>query len=67
MDSSFKIKKGKLELLTDTDMLLMAEEGIRSRICHVIHQYAKANNKYMKDFDKNKDHNIIRSYKLGGK
>ena len=48
-------------------MLLMAEKGIRSRICHVIHQYAKANNKYMKDFDKNKDHNIIISYKLGGK
>ena len=67
MDSSFKIKKGKLELLTDTDMLLMAEKGIRSRICHVIHQYAKANNKYMKDFDKNKDHNIVISYKLGGK
>ena len=67
MDSSFKIKKEKLELLTDTDMLLMAEKGIRSGICHVIHQYAKANNKYMKDFDKNKDHNIIISYKLGGK
>ena len=67
MDSSFKIKKGKLELLADTDMLLMAEKGIRRRICHVIHQYAKANNKYMKDFDKNKDHNIIISDKLGGK
>ena len=67
MASSFKIKKGKLELLTDTDMLLMAEKGIRSGICHVIHQYTKANNKYMKDYDKNKDHNIIISYKLGGK
>ena len=33
-------------------MLLMVEEGIRGRICHVVHHYAKANNKYMNNYDK---------------
>ena len=45
----------KLELLTDMDMLLMVEKGIRGGICNAIHQYAKDNNKYMKDYDKNKE------------
>ena len=36
-------------------MLLMVEKGIREGTCHSICQYAKANNKYMKDFDKNKE------------
>ena len=33
-------------------MLLMVEKGIREGVCHSIYQYAKANNKYMKDYDK---------------
>ena len=44
----------KLELLSDIDMLLMVEKSIREGICNAIHQYGKANNKYMKDYDKNK-------------
>ena len=45
----------KLELLTDYDMLLMVEEGIRGGICHSIRRHARANNKYMKNYDKNKE------------
>ena len=35
-------------------MLLILEKGIRGGICHSISRYAKANNKYMKEYDKNK-------------
>ena len=45
----------KLKLLTDYDMLLMVEEGIRDGICHSTHRHARANNKYMKNYDENKE------------
>ena len=40
-------------------MLLMVGKGIRGGICHSIYQYAKANNKYMKDYDKSKNSRIF--------
>ena len=43
----------RLELLTDIDMLLMVEKETRGGICHAIYSYAKANNKYMKNYDEN--------------
>ena len=55
MASMFKKTNIKLELLTDYDMLVMVEEGIRGGICHSIHRHARANNKYMKNYDKNKE------------
>ena len=46
----------RLELLTDPDMLLMFERGIRGGITQVVREYASANNKYMGDkFNPNED------------
>ena len=49
----------ELELLTDYDMLLMLGEGIRGGICHSIHRHAKANNKYMKNYNESKESSYI--------
>ena len=49
----------KLELLTEYDMLLMVEEGIRGGICHSIQRCTKANNKYMKNYDENEKSSYI--------
>ena len=49
----------KLELIKDYDMILMIEKGIRGRICKATHRYAKANNKYMKNYDKNIESSYI--------
>ena len=41
-------------------MLSVVEKRIGGGICHAIHQYAKTNNKYMKDYDKNKESSNLR-------
>ena len=50
----------KFELLTDVDMLLIVEKGIRDGICHSIHRYAKANNKYMKNYNKDVESSYLK-------
>ena len=49
----------ELELLADYDMLLMVEKGIRGGIYHSIQRYAKANNKYMKNYNNNEELSYI--------
>ena len=54
-----KKTKVELELLTDNGMLIMFEEGIRGEMCQATYRYAKANNKYMKNYDKNKESSFL--------
>ena len=51
--AALKKTKIKLDLLADIDMSLIVEKDFRGVICHSIYQYAKANKKYMKNYDKN--------------
>ena len=37
----------------------MVEKGIRVGACHAIHRYAKANNKYMKDYNKDEEESFL--------
>ena len=45
-------------------MLLMIEKRIRGRLSHSINRYAKANNKYMKDYDKKEESSHLKSWNV---
>ena len=47
-------------------MLLIVEKGIREGMYHVIPQYVKANNKNMKDYDKNKQSSYLKYWNVNG-
>lgn len=54
-----KKTKIELELLIDIDVLQMIEKGIKNGICHAIHPYTKANNKYTKNYNKNEESSCL--------
>ena len=59
MASLFKRTRAKLGLFTDIDMLLIVKKDIRGGICHSIHRYAKTNNKYKKNYDKDMESSYL--------
>ena len=54
-----KETKQELPLLRDYDMLMMFEQGIIGGITHISKRYSEANNKYVKDFDPQKESKFI--------
>ena len=52
----------RLELLTDLDMLLMVEKGIRGGVTQAVKRYARANNKYIKDLYNPDEESIYLQY-----
>ena len=42
----------------------MIEKSISGGICHTIFQYIKTNNKYVKDYDKNKQSSYLKSWSI---
>ena len=54
-----KMNEIKSKLLTDIDIAINGRKTIRGGICHAVHRYAKAHNKYMKDYNQNKDWSFV--------
>ena len=52
--AALKYTKVKLDLLSDIEILLMVGKGIKGGTCHSIYQYAKAYNKFEKNYNENK-------------
>ena len=50
-DASLKITGVKLRTLRDKEMHMFLERGTRGGISTITHRYARANNKYLKDYD----------------
>ena len=51
--------KVKLELISDLDMYIFFEKGMRGGVSYISNRYRKANNKYLKSYDQNKNWNIL--------
>ena len=52
--------KVDLELLTDMDMFLMIEPGIKGDICYSVLCYAEVDNKHVKNYNENKESSYIK-------
>ena len=50
-DAMLKMTKINLDLITDIDMQLFIEKGMRGGISYIAHRHAEANNQYMKNYD----------------
>ena len=58
-DAMLKMTGISLELITDIDMLLLIEKRMRGGISYIAHRHAKANNKYMENYNKGEQSRYI--------
>ena len=58
-DAMLKMTDVKLEKIADIDQYLFIEKGTRGGVSYIAKRYAKANNKYMSDYDSNKQSTFI--------
>ena len=58
-DAMLNMTDIKLELITDVDMFQFIEKGMRGGISYIANRYGEANNKYMKDYNKDKPSKYI--------
>ena len=58
-DAILKMIDINLKLITDIDMHQMVEKGLRGRVSYIANRYSKPNNKYLSDYDENKDSSYL--------
>ena len=58
-DAMLKMTDVNLKKISDIDQYLFIEKGSTRGVSHIAKRYAKANNKYMSDYDSNKQSRLI--------
>ena len=58
-DAMLKMTKVNLDLISDVDMQLFIEKGVRGGISYIAHRHAQANNKYMKNYNEEEESSYI--------
>ena len=54
-DAMLNMTKVELELITDPDMYIFFEKGIRGQVSYISNRYSRANNKYLKSYDQKQE------------